>query len=529
MRRSWLNGILRILGLLVFGFYGILPLLLPAPKEASVPADQFSAERAMRHVVVLAQGPRQAGTMGMERAAGYVAASLRGCGLAPEVQQLPSAKGMLRNTVVHIPGAHSGGALLIVSHIDSISYGAGDNASGAAVLLETACALKAGKRLQNDIILLFEDGEEAGYLGGYAFAATDRSFGPVHAVIGLDTAAWGPAVLLQTTPGNSLLIRAYAASVEKPVAFGFFADADWTISKDTSEIQPFYEKGIPGLEMEDPTAFTGKHSAADRVENVQPGSLQQMGEQVLALARFLGDHDLHEEAESQLSYFTLWGFGLVHYPASWNLGLALATLIGAAVLAAREIKRRLVMPGALLRVTASMLLALIAAAALGVLGNAAFGWLFPNPNPDTGSYLVPATLPAFLTISTLVVVSYHLMRHRLAERFGHQTLELAGAFPWALVAIAASALLPVGSSLLVLPLFATVLVSLLRARQWYVRLVPAAIATILFAPNMLLAYLSTGMQALALVEPLLVMNVELWARSPSGRFHPTQGARQWPF
>lgn len=40
---------------------------------------------------------------------------------------------------------------------------------------------------------------------------------------------------------------------------------------------------------------------------------------------------------------------------------------------------------------------------------------------------------------------------------------------------------------------------------------PAAIATILITPNIVLAYLGTGMQAFVLVILLMVMGAQLWA------------------
>jgi hypothetical protein len=323
MRQSWLSrGFLAVI-LLLAALYGSAPLFLPSPAVASVPPDQFSAGRAMRYVSILAQIKRVAGTPGMEQTASYLVEALRACHLEPEIQVASASVGLLRNVVVRLEGSQPGNALLILSHPDSVSYGAGDNASGVAVLLETACALKAGQPLKNDIILLFDDGEEAGYLGGFAFAKSHPWMMEVRRVIGLDTAAWGPVVLLQTTPGNADLIRMYASSVRNPTAFGFFATADWSISQDTSEIQPFYEQSIPGMALEDPTAFNGKHSEADTVEKVKEGSLQQMGEQVLALARSLGEADLIQSSSSDYSYFTLWKIGVVNYPANWNIPLAI--------------------------------------------------------------------------------------------------------------------------------------------------------------------------------------------------------------
>lgn len=71
--------------------------------------------------------------------------------------------------------------------------------------------------------MLFDDGEEYDYSGGYAFAREHLWMADVRLVVGLDTAAWGPVVLLQTNARNGALIRGYAAAVGSPVAFGFWA------------------------------------------------------------------------------------------------------------------------------------------------------------------------------------------------------------------------------------------------------------------------------------------------------------------
>jgi Zn-dependent M28 family amino/carboxypeptidase len=58
------------------------------------------------------------------------------------------------------------------AHYDSVATGLGasDDTSGVATLLETARALRAsGRRLANDVIFLFTDGEEQGWMGATAF------------------------------------------------------------------------------------------------------------------------------------------------------------------------------------------------------------------------------------------------------------------------------------------------------------------------------------------------------------------------
>jgi hypothetical protein len=511
MKRGWLARVLMILGFLGLVFYGLAPLFLPTPAPASIPLDQFSAGRAMRHVSVLAQIKRVAGTPGMDQAASYLVSTLKACHLAPEIQVAPSSVGLLRNVVVRLEGSQPGNALLILSHPDSISYGAGDNASGAAVLLETACALNAGQPLKNDIIFLFDDGEEAGYLGGYAFAKNHIYMIEVRRVIGLDTAAWGPVVLLQTTPSNASFIHYYASSVRNPTAFGFLADADWNISQDTSEITPFYAQGIPGMALEDPTAFKGKHSDADTLEKVKEGSLQQMGEQVIALGRSLGNADLMQPSTSDQSYFTLWKIGVVHYPADWNFIFVGISTIGLAFLIGSGIKRKALAGRSLVFSGILLFLAALSMGLVGVVCNSLFKAFFPNTNPGTDSYLNPASLPFFLLDLVCVIIIYSAVRARLVKKWGAPAVLLGGFVVWLLFSVILLAVMRVGSAVFSIPLLVAVLVEIFFARWNAATFIAAGIATVLFSSNVTLAFLGGGLETLVLINILVVLAAEFWA------------------
>jgi hypothetical protein len=511
MKTRWLFSIIIAVGTACLALYGSAPLFLPQPKPASVEADQFSAERAMQHVKALAQGPRIVGTAGMERAVAYLTASLNTCQLDAEIQQMPSQRGILQNVIVRIPGYQPGNAILLLTHTDSVSIGAGDNATGAANLIEVACSLKATGMFKNDIILLFEDGEEAGYLGGYAFAKSDPSIETISDVIAMDTAAWGPVVLLQTTPANERFIRAYAESAVDPIAFGFFADADWKISQDTSEIQPFYEVGIPGIDFEDPTAFSGKHSNADTIQHVNIGSLQQMGDQVLALARSMADSDLKSTSDTNLSYFSLWGIGLIQYQATWNIAFAILSAIGLIAFVIKQGRQGFYRYQNVAISTLFTLLALIGSVFFGLIACIAFTKLFPNPNPNTGSYLIPASLPFFLAILLSVGCGYGIVRKVMTKHFGIWAVNISGLLCWLFLAIASAIFLQVGSYIFTIPLLVAIFVSFLPGVFKQLWILPAAISVILSSPNLVLAFLGTGMETLLLVSLLVVLNIELWS------------------
>ena len=504
------KSILVAIFICLLALYGSAPLFLPAPEAASAPAYQFSAERAMSHLNTLAAIKRVAGSPGMEETANYLIAVLSGISLEPEVQESVTSTGRLRNVVVRIPGRDSDQALLILTHLDSISYGAGDNASGVAVLLEVARSLLADVQPKHDIILLFDDGEEQGYRGGYAFAGSHRWMSKVRSVIGLDTAAWGPVILLQTTPGNEKWISAYSRSVQNPTAFGFFANSDWNISKDTSEIQPFFEQGLPGMALEDPTAFQGKHSNLDTVEHIRPGSLQQMGEQTLSLARFISDTDVGLASTRDHSYFTLWKIGVWHYPASWNIAWMILSVVGMVAILVRGLRQRIYSIGTLLLAGLSYLLIYVGIALLGVVFGKWFESLYPNTNPYIESYLNAASLPFFLMVILVVVVVYFIVRTKIVHSLGNIIVMQTGLLFWVLFALISTVFLQAGSYVFTIPLIGFILAGFLPFRLKFLKIVPTAFSIILITPNIVLAFLGTGFQTLALVTILIALNMELW-------------------
>lgn len=510
----------------LFTFYGVAPLLLPHSLSVTAPADQFSAMRAMQHVAVIGRQIHPAGSPGMADVTAYLMGSLEMLALDPEIQeaevQQENSIIKLHNVVVRIPGLDSKRAILFLAHSDSTPFGpgAGDNSTGAAVLLEVARALRFGPALQNDIILLFDDGEEYGYLGGYAFARDHPWMEDIHLVVGLDTAAWGPTILLETTPGNGGIIQEYAMSVQSPVAFCFIADITSNIIHDDSEILPFMEKGLPGLDLEDPTAFSGKHTGSDTFDEVNPASIQQMGNQVLALARQFGSMDLNQKYSEDESYFTLWGLGVVHYPARINIMLVVLSGLSYPVLIILGIKRKLFNSKGMVIGSLASLGIVILVAIISISFGGLFKVWFPNPNQHITSYLVPASTPFLILILFLTVSLYFAGRGWLTQKLGTVNMAYTGLAPWLVMELIFIGLLPIGSYLFISPLILAVVVwsGLIIGRIDIASLfgrtmlaLSAIVATVLVPPNLILCFLGAGIVILPLLTVLVVIVLGLWA------------------
>jgi Peptidase family M28 len=528
------NGVFIVIASLCF-LYGAASLIdVPEPRPQNAPVGEFSAARAIRHVAAIGRRPHPAGSEAMADVARYLVAQLEDDGVRASIQSVQDSDGwdskpfVLHNVVARIPGADSTGSILFVAHPDSTPFGpgAGDNATGAAVLAETARALAASAPLNNDVIFLFDDGEELGYRGGYAFAASHPWMKDVRLAVGLDTAAWGPVTALEVPNNNATTISGYAAAVDAPTSFGFHTEANIKFGGDDSELEPFVERGIPGIDLEDPSAFVGKHDVSDTVGHIQAQRLQQMGDQVLALARSYGSMDLGHESSSDQVFFSLWGFGLVHYPIVWGTGLA-ALAIGLFATAVWLGKRRgLLRWRPVLAATGCAVSMVIAGKLVGAAATAVFAVLFPNPNPNVDNYIVSWSLP-FTLLSGLVMGTGFVIAHRwLSRRLGPCTLAMGFLGAWLIVAILFAVVIPAGSYLFELPLVAALVAwTWILARHpvsvssgMLALFVSIAVALVLASSEILLSYISIGARSVSDLPPLVVLlaglGASVWALEP---------------
>src|ERR1700730_3253682 len=77
------NQILAVIALAVFVALGLLPPRLPDPVPATAPANEFSSERALKHVAAIAQQPHPVGSSANEKVRLYIDDQITQLGLTP--------------------------------------------------------------------------------------------------------------------------------------------------------------------------------------------------------------------------------------------------------------------------------------------------------------------------------------------------------------------------------------------------------------------------------------------------------------
>ena len=313
----------------------------PGAIPENAPPAAFSAERAMKHVVAIAQRPHPIGSAEHDRVRDYLVAQLSILGLEPQIQNATGVgtrsadAGRVQNILARITGGQSGGpAVLLVAHYDSVEAapGAADDGAGIAAILETVRAVRAGAPLLHDIIVLFTDGEESGLLGAAAFVREHPWAKDVAMALNFEAqGTTGRSLMFETGPGNLDAVRVLR-TVPGVTAGSMFTTIYRTMLVDTD----LSELGTPALNFAFGDGADRYHTSHDDVAHLNIGSLQHHGQQALALAHAFANGALPRPRTGDAVFFELPGVGLVVYSEKWAMLLALVAAALAVVVIIRS-------------------------------------------------------------------------------------------------------------------------------------------------------------------------------------------------
>jgi len=303
---------------------GQLASELPEAVSVDASPQRFSAGRAAEHVEALARTPRPLGTPAHALVAEYLLEEMSALGLEVEEQETswlrssPSGRNVgarVRNLLGRWPGADADAeTLLLLAHYDSQPQtpGAGDDASGVAVILEALRALRQADPLRNEVIVVFSDAEELGLIGAEAFVGEHPWFSRVDLTLNFEArGSGGPAVLFETSSGSLARVRDFAREAPYPVADSLFSEVYDRMPNDT-DFSAVRRGGGDGLNFAFVHGHPGYHSALDVASALDLSTLQQEGDNALALARFFSGSSLAPTPAVEGAFFnplgirTLW-------------------------------------------------------------------------------------------------------------------------------------------------------------------------------------------------------------------------------
>ncbi|SDC72447.1 Peptidase family M28 [Sphingomonas sp. YR710] len=291
---------MALIGALLWAILAVTP---PAPMPSDAPPDRFSAMRAMADVQAIGRRPHDAGSVEDQGVRAYLAGRLRTLGADVTEQAFPlPAKSIARltrwsgqdqagavahNVVGRLPGRDARlPAILLMAHHDTVwgSPGAADDSMGVATILETFRAITARGRPVRDVVVLFTDAEELGLDGAEAFFARNPLARRVGVVINLESrGAGGRANMFETGGGNGAMMRFYADRVARPAA-NSIAVLIYDLMPNSTDFTVAKQRGLAGFNIATLGRSAFYHSPLATPEAIDPASLQDMGEQALALA-----------------------------------------------------------------------------------------------------------------------------------------------------------------------------------------------------------------------------------------------------
>ena len=278
----------------------------PAGPAAEAPG--FDSSKAWDHLrEMVSIGPRPSGSAAIRQTRAYITRQLRSYGLVvseqPFTATTPFGKVDMNNLSVRIQGRRPE-RILLTGHYDTKLYrdrvfvGASDAASSAAILIELARVLHQRPPREFTYELVWFDGEEAvceGWDQCGGPGSPDNTYGSryyVQAARQANALASVKAMILFDMIGaRNVILRRDGASTP------WLTDAIWATAKrlghantfvdQVTEIggddhMPFLQAGVPAVDLIDLTDYPQWHTPEDDLSHVAAGSLQVVGDVVLA-------------------------------------------------------------------------------------------------------------------------------------------------------------------------------------------------------------------------------------------------------
>ncbi len=277
---------------------GLLALAPVAWLEAQAPP-AFDSTRAYTHVrEQVAFGPRPAGTPANQKTRDYIIKVLGESGYKAVEQTFeattPVGKVKMTNLIATLPGERSE-RILLTSHFDTKPVnefrfvGANDGASSTGALLELARVLKTRPKPRFTLEFVFFDGEEAygdwrepnHTYGSRQYVAAAQATGTlksIRAMILLDMIGDRALNLRRDTSSTPWLTDIVWATARKLGYASNFLDEPLPVEDDHMH---FLKAGVPAVDLID-LDYPDWHTAGDTLDKVSAGSLQIVGDVVLA-------------------------------------------------------------------------------------------------------------------------------------------------------------------------------------------------------------------------------------------------------
>lgn len=332
--------------LLGVGIFIAVHSIIPAEVRIESEPTRFLLGNALDQLQKIAKKPHPIGSKEHDRVRDYIVSRIKELGYEVEIQkaivpltygnflkkgqEIPKRWGditgkvkvaYVENILVRIAGKNHDKAILVSGHYDSVTgaAGAGDDGAAVASMLEILRIFKIEKEFENDVIFLFDDGEEMGLLGAKAFVDYHPWAKDVEIALNFEArGATGNSLMFETSPKNGWLIQEFADFGESPRTSSAIYEVYKAMPNNTN-FTIFQNAGMKGLSF----GFVGKHThyhtELDNVENLDRRSLQHQGNSILKITKHFAKTDFSKvklEQEDHV-FFNIPNDGVIHYQVRW--------------------------------------------------------------------------------------------------------------------------------------------------------------------------------------------------------------------
>mgnify|MGYP005854987549 FL=1 len=170
----------------------------------------------------------------------------------------------------------------------------------------------------NDIIILFSDGEELGLNGAFAFASEHPWANEVGLVINFEARGTsGPSMMLaETNDGNASLIRGFSqANPKYPVSNSLMYSVYKMLPNDTAFRE---QRNIPGFNLAFIDNHFNYHTEQDDFAHLTPTCIEHQASYLMPMLKHFSNADLADlKTDKDLVYWNSY-FGFYSYPFGFN-------------------------------------------------------------------------------------------------------------------------------------------------------------------------------------------------------------------
>jgi Peptidase family M28 len=452
--------------------YWVFASMMPQKISENQALSEFSTKRVLKIIKEISKEPHYVGSNAHDQVADYIVSELNKMGIQNNIQEgenfYDGVGTHVKNIYARIPGTGSEKDLLLLSHYDSaphsVSYGATDDASGVATILEGIRVFLYNKTPhKNDIVILFSDAEELGLNGAALFANDYPKIKKIGLVLNFEArGSSGPSfMLMESSSGNQRMINDFVkANPEFPVSNSLMYSIYKMLPNDTDLTAFRKKRNISGFNFANIDNHFKYHTQLDNFENVNEKSLSHKGSYLMPLMKHFSNFDLKLIDSSRENVYCNTPLGFVNYSYDYIFPMLILAVILFLTLIFIGLAKRVLNIKKIFIGFIPMLLTLVIGGGLSF-----FGWkliliLYPDYNNILQGFTYNGhdymMLFVFLTLAICFLIykkftdSKNVMNHSIAPIFVWIVINFGVAFS---LQGASFFILPVFSSLAMLAIF----------------------------------------------------------------------------